>query len=119
MAKSILQTERCCYYCGRLDGLEKHHVFGGPNRKISDRYGLWIWCDSYHHRDLKEGVQYNKYKNLQLKQDAQMAFEKTHPRSMWMELIRKNYLGTVEKGEIDNAEYKKRIDEAYAMLFDS
>jgi hypothetical protein len=32
-------------------------------------------------------------KNLKLKQEAQRAFEKDHPRAEWMKLIRKNYLG--------------------------
>ena len=92
MAKSILQTERCCYFCGRLDGLEKHHVFAGvANRPISERYGLWTWCCHEHHTGAT-GVQYDKEKNLLLKQDAQRAFEKQHPRELWMELIRKNYL---------------------------
>ena len=99
MGKSIMQDDRRCYFCGRINGLEKHHVFGGvANRPISERYGLWIWCCSFDHRDPKNGVQYNKEKNLQLKQDAQYAFEKTSPRSKWMELIGKNYLGTPEEG---------------------
>ena len=64
MAKSILQTERCCFFCGSTVGLEKHHVFAGvANRPISERQGLWIWCCHEEHTG-KEGVQYNKEKNL-------------------------------------------------------
>jgi hypothetical protein len=37
-------------------------------------------------------VQYDKEKSTLLKQDAQRAFEQTHSRSEWMDLIRKNYL---------------------------
>lgn len=93
MAKSILQAERCCYFCGRVNNLEVHHVFGGiANRPISERLGLKIYCCKNCHTG-KDGVQYNSEKNLLLKQDAQRAFEKTHPRSEWMELIGKNYLG--------------------------
>ncbi|MBP5462913.1 MAG: hypothetical protein J6Y20_12435 [Lachnospiraceae bacterium] len=92
MAKSILQNERVCYFCGRVNGLEKHHVFAGvANRPISERLGLWAWICKEDHTG-RYGVQYNKEKNLLLKQDAQRAFEKEHPRSEWMELIRKNYL---------------------------
>ena len=92
MGKSILQTDRRCYFCNRIDGLEKHHVFAGvANRKISEKYGLWIWCCHNYHTG-RNGVQYNKGKALSLKQDAQFAFERTHSRSEWMELIRKNYL---------------------------
>ena len=88
-----MQTDRACYFCGSTVGLEKHHVFAGvANRKISEANGLWTWlCHECHTG--KSGAQYDKQKNLLLKQDAQRAFEKLHPRSEWMELIKKNYLG--------------------------
>lgn len=92
MAKSILQKERVCYICGSVNGLERHHVFGGvANRQISERLGLWVYlCHECHTG--QNGAQYDKAKNLKLKQDAQRAFEIENPRSLWMELIRKNYL---------------------------
>ena len=88
-----MQEDRACYFCGKLTGLEKHHVFGGvANRPISEREGLWVYlCKSCHTGT--EGAQYNKEKSLLLKQDAQRCFEKRRPRSEWMELIKKNYLG--------------------------
>lgn len=93
MAKSIIQIERECFFCGKLTGLEEHHVFGGvANRKISERYGLKIFCCDYHHRDPKNGVQYNPEMNLKLKQEAQRAFQNIYGHKLWMQLIRKNYL---------------------------
>ena len=92
MGKSIMQTDRCCYFCGRLTGLERHHVMAGPNRKLSETYGLWIWCCHEHHTG-RNGVQYDKELNMKAKQDAQMAFQKYYGRSQWMRLFRKNYLG--------------------------
>ena len=92
MGESILQTDRRCYFCNRINGLEKHHVFAGvANRKISDARGFWAWCCHDCHTG-RDGVQYNKEKNLRLKQDAQRAFEKDHSHDEWMALIRKNYL---------------------------
>ena len=92
MGESILQGERRCYYCNRINGLEKHHVFAGvANRKISEARGLWVWCCHSCHTG-KNGVQYNKEKNLSLKQDAQRAYEADHSHDEWMALIRKNYL---------------------------
>lgn len=35
-----------CFICGRnglYDKLDKHHIFGGANRKKSDKYGLTVW----------------------------------------------------------------------------
>ena len=45
---SIMQEEGICYLCGSsgiddMCGLEQHHVFGGPNRKLSERYGLKVY----------------------------------------------------------------------------
>lgn len=93
MAESIIQTERCCYFCGKLTGLEKHHVFGGvANRKVSETYGLTVWlCHECHVGN--EGAQYDKEKNLELKREAQRAFQKYYGHAAWMRLIRKNYLG--------------------------
>ena len=92
MAKSIIQERKECYFCGKLTNLERHHVFGGvANRPISEKYGLTVWlCHNCHTG--QDGAQYNKMKNLRLKQDAQFAFERNHTRSEWMKLIGKNYL---------------------------
>ena len=93
MGKSIIQDDdKQCYFCGRVTGLERHHVFAGTaNRPISEREGLYVsLCKSCHTGT--EGAQYDKMKNLRLKQDAQFAYERTHSRSEWMKLIGKNYL---------------------------
>lgn len=92
MAKSIIQERKECYFCGKLTNLERHHVFGGvANRPISEKYGLTVWlCHNCHTG--QDGAQYDKMKNLRLKQDAQFAFERNHTRSEWMKLIGKNYL---------------------------
>ena len=93
MAKSIIQTEKVCYLCGKTVNLERHHIFGGvANRKISEQLGLCVYlCHDCHTG--KDGAQYNKFTNLRLKQDAQRAFEKTHTRDEWMKWIGKNYIG--------------------------
>ena len=93
MAKSIMQESRECYFCGRMTDLERHHVFSGvANRPISEKYGLTVYlCHDCHTG--QDGAQYNKEKNLKLKQEAQRAFERNNSRVLWMKLIRKNYLG--------------------------
>ena len=60
MAKSIMQMDwDTCYLCGRNRiadpcGLEEHHVFGGANRKFSEKYGLKIHiCGERCHRKIK------------------------------------------------------------------
>lgn len=92
MAKSIIQKDRECYFCGRMTGLEIHHVFGGvANRRISERYGLTVFLCAECHRGT-DGAQYDGEKNRKLKQEAQKAFQSIYGHKLWMMLIRKNYL---------------------------
>ena len=61
---SIIQEERdSCYLCGRngySDPLERHHVFGGYNRKWSEKYGLTVYlCGDRCHRNGKKSVHMN------------------------------------------------------------
>lgn len=45
--KSVIQKDKSrCYLCGRNDAMEqldKHHVFFGPYRGKSERYGLTVY----------------------------------------------------------------------------
>lgn len=48
MPKSIIQADcERCYLCGgygtSIDPLDRHHVFFGPLRKKSERYGLTVY----------------------------------------------------------------------------
>ena len=49
-----------CYFCGRTNWLEKHHIFGGANRKKSERYGLTVMLCHYCHNEPPNGVHHNK-----------------------------------------------------------
>lgn len=44
-----------CFLCGRngtVDPLERHHIFGGPNRGKSEKYGLVVLlCGEECHRN--------------------------------------------------------------------
>ena len=91
MSKSVMQVNRRCYLCGKTVGLEKHHILGGPNRKWSEKFGLWVWLDAECHRGT-EGAQYGKDLNLRLKREAQLAFEADYGHDKWMEIFKKNYI---------------------------
>ena len=45
---------RKCFLCGRNgngDPLERHHIWGGARRQLSERYGLVVWlCGNRCHR---------------------------------------------------------------------
>lgn len=44
---------KTCFLCGRNgngDPLEHHHIFGGDRRKLSEKYGLYVYlCHSRCH----------------------------------------------------------------------
>ena len=54
-----------CWLCGRngsTDPLERHHIFGGSNRKHSEKYGLVVYlCGNECHRNGKYAAHNNQY----------------------------------------------------------
>ena len=93
MTESIVQTgEKQCYLCGRQINLERHHLMPGiANRKLSEKYGLWVWlCHNCHTGT--DGAQYNNDKGISLKKDGQEAFEKKYSHEDWMHVFGRNYL---------------------------
>lgn len=54
---------KCCFICKRngcLDPLERHHIFGGGRRKLSEKYGLVVYlCGSRCHREGKYSAHQN------------------------------------------------------------
>lgn len=92
MAKSILQKNKFCYVCGTIYNLHCHHVFGGSNRKNSEKLGLKVYLCAKHHNMSNDGVHFNKNLDIQIKQEAQQRYEKTHTHEEFMQYIGKNYL---------------------------
>lgn len=103
--KSILQEQNGeCYICAmqgkhrKHEYLEEHHVFGGPNRKWSEKFGLKVYLCRHHHtgdmfgsKDAVHSKGMNDW-DLKLKQIAQVAFEVDHSHEEFMRVFGKNYL---------------------------
>lgn len=98
MAKSIIQEDKTrCYLCGRnanadYFGLDEHHVFFGPNRKASEKYGLKVYLchDSCH----LNGVHKNAKLNRSLQADVQVKAMEHYGWDMetWRSLFGRNFL---------------------------
>lgn len=89
---SILQSEKVSYFSGRTDGLEKHHIyFGNPLRKLSDRYGCWVWLTSEEHRG-NNSPHISRETDLRLKRECQEAFEMLYGHEKFIEVFGRNYL---------------------------
>lgn len=63
--------ERECFLCGRREWIEAHHIFGGPNRKKSNRLGLVVDLCHGCHNEPPHGVHHNRLAMLRLRQYGQ------------------------------------------------
>lgn len=96
--KSIIQEEKTkCYLCGKnasadYFGLDEHHCFPGPNRKVSEKYGLKVYLchDSCH----LNGVHKDAKINRTLQADVQKKAMEYYGWDMetWRSLFGRNYL---------------------------
>lgn len=89
---SILQNEKKCFICRTSEGLEDHHIFPGPNRKHSERYGLKVWLCHRHHTGSDAAVHVDRPTMRWIQQEGQKAFEKTHTREEFLRIFKRSYL---------------------------
>lgn len=99
--KSIMhdKEEGTCYLCmllhhdwQRRNNLEEHHVFMGPSRKASEKFGLKVYLCHEHHTGSEEAVHVS-YEVCRILQSAgQQAFMKQYPDKDFMKIFGKNYL---------------------------
>lgn len=99
MAKSIIQEDTThCYICGmnsNIEPLDCHHVFGGANRQLSEKYGLKVYL---HHSKChifgKQSVHQNSEINNALKKQVQEKAMKKYgwSKENFIKLFGKNYM---------------------------
>ena len=94
MDKSIIQTEKECYFCGTTLNLDKHHcIHGWANRKLADKDGLWVYLCKDHHTMSSQSVHQDENMNLVLKKIAQKEWEKKFgTREEFIKRYGKSYL---------------------------
>ena len=94
------KSSRTCYLCVALHDnwnehriLDEHHVFGGPNRKNSEEYGLKVYLCNDHHIYGPEAVHNNARIRHEMQRMAQREFEKRYGHAKFMEVFGRNFLG--------------------------
>lgn len=88
----VMQERKECWVTGQTNGLHKHHIFGGKNRKLSEKYGLFVWLRPDWHNMSDYGVHFNSTLDSELKQEAQKKFEEIYSRDEFRRLFGKSYL---------------------------
>lgn len=99
-SKSIIPQEPgTCYICVELYGdhrwhtaLHEHHIFGGPNRRLSEEYGLKVKLCLDHHEFSKEAAHNNADITAFLHKRGQEAFERRYPERDFRKIFGRNYL---------------------------
>lgn len=71
----VVNREKRCWLCGRNganDPLDCHHIFGGPYRSKSDKYGLTVYlCHNNCHIFGDKAVHRNKDNMIKLRRYGQ------------------------------------------------
>ena len=92
MSKSIICNTKECLIC-KNPTVHKHHLYGGvANRKLSEKYGLWVYLCPWHHNLSNAGVHFNKALDTKLKKHGQKVFEEKYSREEFIEIFGKSYL---------------------------
>lgn len=88
-----------CYLCMMLNSdyqrrsnLEEHHVFMGPNKKLSEKYGIKVYLCHEHHTGGPDAVHVNYKTCRELQRRGQQAFMETWPGIDFVKIFGKNYL---------------------------
>lgn len=89
---SIMQNDEASYFSGKVGWLEKHHIFGGSNRKWSEKYGLWVWLTHDEHNEPPKGVHFNREVRRELQKQGQLAFMTAYPELDFVTIFGRNYL---------------------------
>ena len=95
MARTRMNTTKgICYLCGAEGETEEHHCFGGPNRRLSEHYGLKVYLCIPCHRTGRDAVHNGGTANIRkLHEDAQRVFEqKWGTRDYFRQVFGRNYL---------------------------
>ena len=83
-----------CFLCAKLKGdtsekpCDKHHIYEGKNRQVSERNGFYIYVCRKHHNMIHD----HPKEFLWIKQKTQREYERDHTRKEFMKLIGRNYL---------------------------
>lgn len=85
---------RECFFCGATQRLERHHIFGGANRKKSDKDGLVVDLCHECHNEPPYGVHHNKEMMLELHQYGERLWLEQHDATIedFIKAYGKNYL---------------------------
>ena len=91
--KSLINNDKQCFICGSIHNIHKHHIYyGTANRKLSEKYGCWIYLCAEHHNGSDMGIHFNKPMDEAIKKHCQRLFQEHYKDLDFIKIFGKNYL---------------------------
>ena len=88
-----------CFFSGRSDNLEVHHIFGGSRREKSEQYGLKVYINHWYHNEPPLGVHHNAERMQQLHEYGQKVFQERYPELDFCKMFQcKDYIALGKDG---------------------
>ncbi|MBQ6929032.1 MAG: hypothetical protein IJN27_01830 [Oscillospiraceae bacterium] len=83
-----------CYLCGANTNLERHHVWGGARRPISEKYGAVVNLCHFCHNEPPYGVHHNAINRMCLQEQMQRELMAKYGWSIqdFIKIFGKNYI---------------------------
>ena len=76
--KSIICNDPYCLICGTNYHLQRHHIFPGSRRQLSEKYGLWVYLCGRHHTMGDFSAHRDTEFSQRLKEQGQLAWEERY-----------------------------------------
>ena len=94
MSKSLISSDKQCWVCGSTRDIHKHHIYGGPNRSLSESWGCWVYLCAYHHNMSDKGVHFDRNLDALLKTTCQRRWEEKYGenRERFRQIFGRSYL---------------------------
>ena len=81
-----------CYLCGKTCRTERHHVFGGPYRKLSEEYGAVVDLCPECHRYIHSGKGVEDRRQMQCDIQYQVMDANEWDLNWWLLIFNKSWL---------------------------
>lgn len=81
-----------CYLCGLRCKTHKHHIFDGPNRRLSEKDNFIVYLCPNCHNMGRVNVHNNIALRRQLQREAQKEYEQTHTRDEFIKRYGRSFL---------------------------
>jgi len=78
----------------------RHHIFGGADRKKSEKYGMKVFLHPKYHTEFPDGVHCNEANNLKVKLYGYNKFKEMYPELEFRDIFSTAWMMGVDDSEL-------------------